>query len=121
MFFGTKRYVTLAYPSDERFRRDRSALIISRVPWLGLHNDSPVTSSYALAEVRGIRYGAITSLRGYSIYGLRFMADGKTRRILPGLKACDAEKILVALRSFGADVLDDSVLQRRLTEEAPKA
>lgn len=117
MLIMTKRYVRLAYPSDETFHADRSTLSISRARWLDTHNNHWDTCSFTLAEVRDIRYKAIASLRGTSIYGLRFIAGGKTRRVLPGLKPRDAEKILAALKAFGADVPDDPVLQRKLKEE----
>lgn len=112
----TKRYVTLAYPSDETFHCDQSTLTISKVPWLDLHNNHWVTCSFSLAEIDKIQYRAITRLRGYSIYGLRFVAGGKTHRVLPGLKPRDAEKILTALKSFGADVPDDPVVPSKLKE-----
>ena len=111
-----ERYVTLAYPSDETFRCDGSTLSISRVRWLDVHNNHWNTLSYSLAEVREIRYRAITGLRGYSIYGLRFVARGKTQRILPGLNPRDAENVLIAIKAFGADVPDDPVVSRKLKE-----
>jgi hypothetical protein len=116
MVVGMKRYVTLAYPSDEIFRADRSTLSISRVRWLDVHNNHWDTCSFSLAEVRELRYQAIARLKGGSVYGLRFLAGGKTRRVLPGLEPRDAEKILMALKSFGADVPDDTVLRCKLNE-----
>jgi hypothetical protein len=110
MVATTKRYVMLACPSDETFRCDRSTLSISRVRWLDVRNNRWDTRSYPLAEVRGIRYKVITRLKGGSIYGLRFEAGGKTQRILPGLKPCDAESVLVTLKALGADVPDDPLV-----------
>ena len=55
--------------------------------------------------------------RGISIYGLRFIARGRTRRVLPGLKPCEADKILKALKAFGTDVADDPTLSRKLAEQ----
>jgi hypothetical protein len=69
-----------------------------------------------MAGVRDIRYRAVASMRGYSIYGLRFVAGGKIQRILPGLKPGDAEKMLIALKALGADVPDDPVLRRKLKQ-----
>lgn len=107
MFLTTKRWVMLAYPSAEEFHCDRSTLCVSRVRWLDVRNDHWDTHSYSLAEALNIRYGVITSLRGRSIYGLRFDVGGKIQRILPGLNPPDAEKLLITLKSFGADVSDD--------------
>jgi hypothetical protein len=116
MVVTTKRYVMLAYPSDETFRCDRSTLSISRVRWFDVDNHRWDTQSYSLVEVRGIRYGAVASLRGYSIYGLRFEAGGRTQRILPGLKPRDAETLLAKLKAFGADVPDDPLVPDKLKE-----
>jgi hypothetical protein len=55
-------------------------------------------------------------MRGISIYGLRLRAGGRTLRILPWLKPADAERILLALRSFGADVPDDPAVPSKLKE-----
>jgi hypothetical protein len=117
MLFGTKRYVKLAFPSDETFRADRSTLSVSRVRWLDVHSENWNTRSFSLTAVRDMRFQSIVNLKGGSIYGLRFVADGKTQRVLPGLKPRDAETILKALKSFGADVPDDLVLQRKLKED----
>jgi len=117
IFLGTKRYVMLAYPSDETFRCDRSTLTLSKVRWLDTHNCHWDTCSFPLAEVQEIRFQAIASLRGGSIYGISFLAGGKKRRVLPGIKPRDAEKILNALKTFGTHVLDDPALQRKLKED----
>ncbi len=85
--------------------------------WLDVHNNHWDTFSFPLAEVREIRYQAIARLKGNPVYGLRFIAGGKTWRVLPGLKARDGEKILVALKTFGADVPDDPVVQSKLKED----
>lgn len=117
MFVLTKRYVRLAYASDETFRCDRSTLSIARVRWLDFHDSHWDSSSFALAEVREIKYRVLTSMRGTSIYGLRLKAGGKTLRILPWLKPSDAERILLALKSWGADVPDDPVVPSKLKED----
>ncbi len=114
MVVGTKRYVTLAYPSDETFRCDRSTLSIARVRWLDIRNSHWDRWSHSLSDVEGIQYRAIARLRVGSIYGLRFISGGKTRRVLPGLKPHDAEKILTALKALGADVLDNPVVSEKL-------
>jgi hypothetical protein len=67
-----------------------------------------------------MRYQAIASARGVSIYGLRFNAGGRTERVLPGLKPREADKILKALKAFGADVPDDPTLSRKLAEAATR-
>src|SRR5208337_2508186 len=112
----TKRYVRLAFPSDETFHCDGSKLTIARARWLDVHNSRWDTFSIALADVREIRYRRIAYLRGYSVYGLRFIAGGKTRRVLPGLKGGDAEKILLTLKAFGADIPDDPPVPSKLKD-----
>lgn len=59
-------------------------------------------------------------MKGGTVYGLRSIAGGKTRRVLPGLNPRDAEKILVVLKTFGADVPDDPVLPRKLKEDSSR-
>jgi len=110
----TGRYVRLAYPSDEVFRADRSSLSISRVRWLDVHNKRWEERHFPLAEVREIRYRSLARLRGASIYGLLFISDGEKCRVLPGLKPDDAEQILLALKSFGANVPDNPVVPNKL-------
>jgi hypothetical protein len=114
---GTKRYVRLAYPSDESFRCDQSTLCIARVRWFDIHNEHWESSSFALSDVQEIKYKAIASLRGMTIYGLRLKAGGKTLRILPELKPVDAERILLALKALGADVPDDPVVSSKLKND----
>jgi hypothetical protein len=112
----TWRYVVSAYPSDETFRCDRSTLTISRVRWLDIQNKHWDTRSYALADIVKMRYQAIARAKGASIYGLRFIAGGRTQRVLPGLKPREADKTLKAFKAFGADVPDDPTLSRKLAE-----
>ena len=109
VFLTSRRYVVSAYPSDETFYCDRSTLTISRAKWFDFHNRRWDTRSYALVEVVGIRYGAVARLQSTSIYGLRFVAGGRKKRILPGLSSNHADAILKALKSFGADVQMPSV------------
>lgn len=116
MLVMTKRYVRLAFPSDETFRCDGLTLTIARARWFDVNNSRWDTFSFALAHVKKIRYRRIAYLRGYSVYGLRFIADGKTRRVLPGLKGGDAEKILLTLKALGADVPDDPPVPSKLKE-----
>ncbi|MGB7355114.1 MAG: hypothetical protein WBD06_15530 [Acidobacteriaceae bacterium] len=111
------RWTLMAFPSDETFHCDCSTLTMSRVPWFDVHNSHWETRSFPLSEVAGIRYRAVANSKASSIYGLGLSAGGKTWKILPGLKARDAEKIFAALKVFGADVSDDKTLQRRLKEE----
>ena len=110
------RYVVSAYPSDETFYCDGRTLTISKVRWLDIHNKHWDTCSYAVPEIVNMRYQAIARARGTSIYGLRFIAGGKTQRVLPGLKPREADKILKVLKSFGADVPDDPKLLKKLAE-----
>ncbi|HSR07995.1 MAG TPA: hypothetical protein VLM42_12650 [Bryobacteraceae bacterium] len=111
------RWVVMAYPSDESFHCDRSTLTISRVRWLDIHNKDWETRSYPLADIEKIRYQALASAKGSSIYGLRFLAGGKTQRVLPGITPRQADKVLKALKALGADVSDDPEFSKRLEED----
>ena len=112
-----RRYTMFAWPSDETFQCDRSTVTLSRARWLDFGDKNWQTSSHPLAEMKDIKYQAITSVRGGSVYGLRFSTGDKTQRILPGLKPHEADRILEALKSFGADVQDDPLLTKKLAEE----
>jgi hypothetical protein len=114
------RWVVSANPSDESFHCDRSTLTISRVRWLDFHNKDWHTRSYRLADIANIRYqpvGRMGSGKGSSIYGLRFLAGGKTQRVLPGITPRQADKILKALKALGADVPDDPEFSKILEED----
>jgi len=112
----TWRYIISAYPSDETFYCDGRTLTISKVRWLDIHNRHWNTCSYAVPEIVNMRYQAIARARGTSIYGLRFIAGGKTQRVLPGLRPREADKILKTLKTFGADVPDDLKLSKKPAE-----
>jgi hypothetical protein len=113
------RWVVSASPSDERFHCDRSTVTLSRVRWLDIHNKNWHTRSYPLADIKNIRYQAVGSIggQGGSIYGLRFLAGGKTQRVLPGITPRQADKVLKALKAFGADVPDDPEFSKKLEED----
>jgi hypothetical protein len=117
MGFLLWRYTIFAYPSDETVHCDRSTLTISKVRWLDIHNSHWDTRSYALAGIADMRYQEIAYVKGGSIYGLCFIAAGKTERVLPGLKPREADKILKALKTFGADVPDDPTLSEKLVTQ----
>jgi hypothetical protein len=114
------RYIVSAYPSDEIFQCDRSTLTLSKVRWLDIRNKHWNTSSYALADIVKFRYHVLGRAKGASIYGLRFIVRGKKQRVLPGLKPREAEKILEALKRFGADVPDDPTRLRKLEKDASR-
>jgi hypothetical protein len=118
MVLLTWRYTVSAYPSDETFHCDRSALTISKVRWLDFTNKHWDTRYYTLASLQEMSYDRIARLRGTSIYGLRVIAEGRTQRVLPGLKPRQADKILRALKAFGVDVIDDSTLLKKLAEDS---
>jgi hypothetical protein len=118
-FLLMRRYVIAAFPSNEAFHCDRSTLTISKVHYLDVHNTHWDTRTYQLADVRDIRYRAIISTKDATIYGLRFVAGGRKQKILPGLGPRDAEKILQALKTFGADVPDDPKLQQKIKDDVP--
>ena len=81
--------------------------------WFDIRDKHWDTRSYPVADVVNVRYQQIASARGTSIYGLRFIAEDRTQRVLPGLEARDADKILKALKVFGADVPDDPTLSSK--------
>jgi hypothetical protein len=118
IFFFSRRYIVFAYPSDETFRCDRTALTISRVRWVDFSNTHWDTRSYALREIENLRYQPIAYAKWVSIYGLRFNAGGRTQRVLPGLKPRDACKMLKTLKAYGVDIPDDLEFLKGLAEDA---
>ncbi|HTZ75274.1 MAG TPA: hypothetical protein VMB47_15230 [Candidatus Aquilonibacter sp.] len=114
------RYTVCAYPSDEILRCDGSTLTVSKARWFDFHSNANWnTRSYASAEIETMRYKAIARVRRGSIYGLYFKARGSNERVLPGLGARDADKILKAFKAFGINVPDDPRLLRKLAETIP--
>jgi hypothetical protein len=111
-------YWVAANPSDQTFSCDRSMLTISIVRWLDIHNQDWDTHSYALEEIRRMKYGLVACARGGAVYGLCFTASGRTYAVLPGLKPRAADKILKALKVLGVDVPDDPKLITILAESA---
>jgi hypothetical protein len=98
------RYVVMAYPSDETFYCDRSTLTVAKVRWLDAHNRDWWTRSYPLGSISGIKYKVLATTKGSAVYGLRFKAEGRIERVLPGLGTRDAGRILRAVKAFGVDV-----------------
>ncbi len=110
------RWAAAAWPSDERFHCDRNILTLARVPLLDFKNRKWESSSFPLGTVSKIRYAVYASAKGSSIYGLRFLVDGRRHKVLPDLEAPEAQKILSALQHLGADVLLDNDLQKKVDE-----
>ncbi len=114
MGFLATRYLLAAYPSDEAVHCDQSTLIVSKIPWLDVSNSKWTIRSYPLKDVSQLRFGIIASAKGYSIYGICFVAEGKTQRVLSGLEAPEAAEILRALKELGADVVNDPKLSKKV-------
>jgi len=109
------RYARAAWPSDEIFYCDRHELTISRTPWWDFHNHHWNKYVYPLTDVSHLRFAAIASLKNKTFYGIRFLARGR-RWALPGLEAPEAKRILIALKSLGADVPEDPKLEKRISQ-----
>ncbi len=114
----THRYAWAAFPSDQTLQCDSKTLTYSRVRWFDFTNKDWITCTYAVSELAEFQYRSLGSSKGTSIYGLTFLAEGKVRRALPGLKPHQADRVLKGLKSLGADVPDDLVLKKKLEDEA---
>jgi hypothetical protein len=110
------RWSAAAWPSDENFHCDRTALTISRIRYLDFRNRTWKTKSYALRDIEKLRFAMYASAKGTSIYGFRFYENDRGHKILPGLEAPEAQNILKALQSFGFDVVLDDKLQKKVDE-----
>jgi len=98
-----------------KFHCDRSTLTISRVRWLDIHNNKDWhTRSYPLADIANIRYQAVARTGGKGgnlrspLYRRRQDAE-----VLPGIEPRQADRILKALKAFGADVPADFGIRTR--------
>jgi hypothetical protein len=101
MILVVRRYVMLAFPSDQTLHCDRATLTFSRVRWLDPQNKHSDTHTWPLTDIAKMKYQSLASSDGNTIHGLRFTAAGRTYRVLPGLNSPDAERILTALKSLG--------------------
>lgn len=117
LFFLNWRYMSAAYPSDETFECDSSTLTLSRVSWFDVSNTHWTTRSYPTRDIRDVKYRALGSAKGASIYGLRFFAGGVKQRVLPGLPLRDAETVMHALKLLGVDVPDDPEFARKIAAD----
>ena len=75
------------------------------------------TRSFPRAEVLKIRFGAVGYSRSGAIMGLVFTASSRKMKILAGLKAPEAQKILIVLGRFGYNVADDPGMQKIVERE----
>jgi hypothetical protein len=107
------RWSLAAWPADDALHCDRSTFTFSRARWLDSQNHLD-SHSFPLSSISDIRYGVIATAKNSTIYGLRFRLNGKKQKLLAGLEAPEAETILKALKSLGADVSDDPKLQNRI-------
>lgn len=114
------RWNVAAWPSDETLHCDHAALTVSRVPYFHFRNRTWKTRSYALPDIEQFRFAVYASAKGSSTYGLRFRANGRRHKTLPGLEAPEAQNILTALQRFGIDVVLDSNLQKKVAEALEK-
>jgi hypothetical protein len=91
------------FPSGETMHCDRSTLTVSKIPWISF-NGRWHTREFVLSEVTELCFGVLQSGRGDSIYGIRFVYACRKQKMLAGVTAPQAYKILSALKSLGADV-----------------
>jgi hypothetical protein len=107
------RWSLAAWPTDDALHCDRNTFTVSRAKWLDTQNKL-IPESYPLAQISELRYSAIATAKGSTIYGLRFRLNGKKQKLLSELEAPEAKVILNALKALGADVPDDPKLQKRI-------
>ena len=68
---------------------------------------SEETRTFPRAEVRQVRFGAVSFSRYGNNGGLIFEAERERVKVLYGLKCIEAQKILEELKRFGFDILVD--------------
>jgi|SRR5215469_4615355 len=94
------------FPSGESLTCDSSGLIVGRIPRSSLHGRW-VYESFANSAVKEMSFGAVERSPYGTITGLRFMVDGKRKKILAGLESPEAAEVLDALASLGVSVTRD--------------
>ena len=109
------RWTLAAWPADDALRCDAQTFTALRERWFDT-TDTMTPVSFPLASITDLRYAVIARAKNSAIYGLRFRLDGKKQKLLAGLEAPEAGKILEALKALGADVPDDPKLQKRIKE-----
>jgi hypothetical protein len=112
-FFILRRTLWGFFPSDEIFHCDSSTLTTSKVSWFDTSNTQWKTSSFPISEISELRFDTVAPDRYRSIHGLRFLANGKRMKALPGLNAQQANKILTALQALGVDLKETYRFKKR--------
>jgi hypothetical protein len=119
LIFITRRALWGFYPSDETFHCDSSTLTISKVRWFDTSNTQWETTSFPSSEISQVRFAIVAPDRYRSIHGLRFLANGKRMKALPGLNAQQANKILEGLQHLGVD-LKETYRFKKKAAHAPR-
>ena len=96
------------FPSGEALRVDKETFVVSKIPLVNL-GGSWKTQTFPVQAISNCRYAVTFSART-KLWGFRYQAAGKNKKIFQGLKAPEAEKILLALQRLGVGVVDDPEL-----------
>jgi hypothetical protein len=96
------------FPSGEKLRCDYSQLIVSKIPWVSFRGRW-TTRVFSLAEISQMEYEVLRrgTARDPSVYGIRFLADGKVQKILSRIEAPEASHLLRGLERLGLDIRHD--------------
>jgi hypothetical protein len=100
--------VRLFFPAGEELHCDRTAFAYSMIPWVRLRGRWK-RRSFPVADISELMYGVIRygkpDKNTVDVYGLSFYVGKKEYKILAGLEASDADRIVKQLRAFGVDVI----------------
>ena len=105
------------FPSGEKLHGDRSQLIVSKIPWVSFRGQW-TTHAFSLAEISQMQYGVLRrgTARDPSVYGIRFLANGKVQKIIRRIEAPEASHLLRGLERLGFDVRHDPNMLARIQE-----
>jgi hypothetical protein len=90
------------FPSGETVHCDRSRLTISKIPFISFRGKWQ-TRWLPTSEVKGLHFAVLQSGKGDSIYGIRFHTVASKDKMLAGVTAPQAYKIIGALKKLGAE------------------
>jgi hypothetical protein len=105
------------FPSGEKLHCDHSQLTVSKIPWLSFRGRW-LTRVFSLADISQMEYGILQrgTASNPSIYGLRFLANGRAQKALSRLEAPEASHLLRGLEGLGVDVRHDPDMLARIQE-----
>jgi hypothetical protein len=103
------------FTSGQMLHCDRSHLTISKIPWLNF-NGQWRSRTFPIAAISQLEFAIWPTRARETYYLIRFWVKGKRQKILAGIEALEAHRILKGLKSLGVDVRHDPERQSLVRE-----